>query len=32
VIPAERRQHLSRFDAVATHYEVLATHGMTPSD
>jgi heme-degrading monooxygenase HmoA len=29
VIPAERRQHLSRFDAKATHYEVPATHGIT---
>lgn len=28
VIPAERRQHLSRFDAKATHYEVPATHGV----
>ena len=27
VIPEERRQHLSRFDATATHYEVPATHG-----
>ena len=29
VIPAERRQHLSRFDAKAVHYEVAATHGIT---
>lgn len=27
VIPAERKQHLSRFDAKAVHYEVPATHG-----
>jgi heme-degrading monooxygenase HmoA len=27
VIPEERRQHLSRFDAKAAHYEVAATHG-----
>jgi antibiotic biosynthesis monooxygenase (ABM) superfamily enzyme len=27
VIPPERRQHLSRFDAKATHYDVPATHG-----
>jgi heme-degrading monooxygenase HmoA len=26
VIPEERRQHLSRFDATAAHYEVAATH------
>ena len=26
VIPEERRQHLSRFDARAVHYEVAATH------
>jgi antibiotic biosynthesis monooxygenase (ABM) superfamily enzyme len=25
VIPEERRRYLSRYDAVATHYEVLAT-------
>ncbi len=28
VIPAERRQHLTRFDAKATHYEVPASHAM----
>jgi antibiotic biosynthesis monooxygenase (ABM) superfamily enzyme len=27
VIPEARRQHLSRFDAKAMHYEVPATHG-----
>lgn len=27
VIPEERRQHLSRVDAKAVHYEVRATHG-----
>jgi antibiotic biosynthesis monooxygenase (ABM) superfamily enzyme len=26
VIPAERTQHLSRFDAKAVHYDVPATH------
>jgi antibiotic biosynthesis monooxygenase (ABM) superfamily enzyme len=30
VIPEERRQYLSRFDAKATHYEVAATHGLRP--
>ena len=28
VIPAERKQHLSRFDAKAAHFEVPATHGL----
>jgi antibiotic biosynthesis monooxygenase (ABM) superfamily enzyme len=28
VIPQERRQYLSRFDAKAVHYEVPATHGL----
>jgi heme-degrading monooxygenase HmoA len=28
VIPAERKQHLSRYDAKATHYDVPATHGL----
>jgi antibiotic biosynthesis monooxygenase (ABM) superfamily enzyme len=28
VIPAERKQHLSRYDAKATHYDVAATHGL----
>ena len=27
VIPDARREHLSRFDAKAVHYEVPATHG-----
>ena len=27
VIPAERKQHLSRFDTKAAHYDVPATHG-----
>jgi antibiotic biosynthesis monooxygenase (ABM) superfamily enzyme len=27
VIPPERKQHLSRYDAKATHYDVAATHG-----
>jgi antibiotic biosynthesis monooxygenase (ABM) superfamily enzyme len=27
VIPEARKQHLSRYDAKATHYEVPATHG-----
>lgn len=26
VIPAERKQHLSRYDATAVHYDVPATH------
>jgi antibiotic biosynthesis monooxygenase (ABM) superfamily enzyme len=29
VIPAERRQHLSRFDARAAHYEVPSTNGFS---
>lgn len=28
VIPAERKQHLSRYDAKAAHYDVAATHGL----
>ena len=28
VIPAERKQHLTRFDARAVHYDVAATHGL----
>jgi antibiotic biosynthesis monooxygenase (ABM) superfamily enzyme len=28
VIPPERKQHLSRYDAKATHYDVAATHGL----
>ncbi len=28
VIPQERRQYLSRFDARAAHYEVAATNGL----
>jgi antibiotic biosynthesis monooxygenase (ABM) superfamily enzyme len=27
VIPPERKQHLSRYDTTAAHYEVAATHG-----
>lgn len=26
VIPAERKQHLSRYDSKAVHYDVAATH------
>lgn len=29
VIPEERRQYLSRYDAKAAHYEVAATHGLS---
>jgi heme-degrading monooxygenase HmoA len=28
IIPPERRQHLSRWDEKASHYEVSATHGL----
>jgi heme-degrading monooxygenase HmoA len=28
VVPAERRKHLSRYDAKAAHYEIVATHGL----
>jgi antibiotic biosynthesis monooxygenase (ABM) superfamily enzyme len=28
VIPPERKQHLSRYDAKAVHYDVAATHGI----
>jgi len=28
VIPEERRQHLSRFDPKAAHYEVVSIHGL----
>ena len=28
VIPEERRQYLSRYDAKASHYEIAATHGL----
>ena len=28
VVPAERKQHLSRYDAKAVHYDVAATHGL----
>jgi hypothetical protein len=28
VIPEERRQYLSRFDARASHFDVAATHGL----
>ena len=27
IIPSERKQHLSRYDAKAAHYDVAATHG-----
>ena len=29
VVPPERRQHLSRFDATAAHYDVPASHAIT---
>ena len=29
VVPQERRQHLSRFDAKATHYDAPASHAIT---
>ena len=28
VIPGERKQHLSRYDAKAVHFDVPATHGL----
>jgi hypothetical protein len=28
VVPEARRQHLTRYDAVARHYEIAATHGL----
>jgi heme-degrading monooxygenase HmoA len=28
VVPEARRQHLTRYDARAAHYEVAATHGL----
>jgi heme-degrading monooxygenase HmoA len=28
VIPEERRQHLSRYDAKAAHYEITSVHGI----
>ena len=28
VVPEERKQHLSRFDTVAAHYDVRASHAM----
>ncbi|HYM77791.1 MAG TPA: antibiotic biosynthesis monooxygenase [Candidatus Dormibacteraeota bacterium] len=28
IIPEERRQHLSRWDAKSAHYEIAATHGL----
>jgi len=31
VVPAERRQYLSRFDAKAVHYEVASTNGLISS-
>lgn len=32
IIPAERRQYLSHYDAKAAHYEVRATNGINRSD
>jgi heme-degrading monooxygenase HmoA len=29
IIPEERRQHLSRWDAKAAHYEITATNGLS---
>jgi len=29
VVPQERKQHLSRYEAKAVHYEIAATHGRT---
>ena len=31
VVPEERRQYLSRFDAKSVHYEVASTHGLISS-
>jgi len=31
VIPEERRKYLSRFDAIASHYEITSTHGLAES-
>lgn len=28
VVPEERRKHLSRYDAKAAHYEIVATHAL----
>jgi heme-degrading monooxygenase HmoA len=28
IIPEERRQHLSRYETKASHYEIAATHGL----
>ncbi|HUK07573.1 MAG TPA: hypothetical protein VLX09_06875 [Stellaceae bacterium] len=28
VVPQERRKHLTRYDAKAVHYEIVATHGL----
>jgi hypothetical protein len=28
VIPEERREHLSRYDAKAAHYEITSVHGI----
>ncbi|HLZ40352.1 MAG TPA: hypothetical protein VKQ11_05285 [Candidatus Sulfotelmatobacter sp.] len=28
IIPEERRKHLARFDAKATHYEIASVHGL----
>lgn len=32
IIPAERRQYLSHYDAKAAHYEVASTNGINRSD
>ena len=29
IVPEERRQYLSRHDAKANHYEIVATHGLS---
>jgi heme-degrading monooxygenase HmoA len=31
VIPDERRRYLSRYEEAATHYEIAAAHGVSPS-
>jgi hypothetical protein len=30
VIPDERKQYLSRYDTKSKHFEIAATHGLTP--
>ena len=30
IIPAERREYLSRYDSTASHYEVASVHGIEP--